>query len=124
MTHPVIFTRKGLVNFVLTINTPDDAKGKKLRSHLMGKADGTGLHFRHSNVTDAANPECSFTTDDPQVQAYIRKIAKANPQLQIKEDLTLMPVRCPYCEYVTEDNSAASQQALAEHIADSHTPED
>lgn len=119
-----IFTRKGIQNFVLTINVPgDDAKAKKARAHLMGKADGTGFHFRLSTPDNTAEPTCAYATDDAQVIAYIRKTAKANPRLRIKEDLSMMPIRCPMCDFTTEANTAADQEALAEHMAEKHTEE-
>lgn len=120
-TAPVIFTRKGTQSFVLSIPSGRTKKEQDEANYLRRQARGSGFLFQHDSGSGLSDPVCYFTTDDDKVIAFIRKKAKENPRLRIKQDLSLMPLGCPYCDFKTGGNTAEDHEALSEHVAANHT---
>jgi len=74
------------------------------------------IHFRRVLGEDKA----AFATASPAVAKYLRA-EKDHLAETIREDLRkYQALRCPQCDFTTEGNTAADQQALAKHIADEH----
>lgn len=60
----------------------------------------------------------SAVVADPVVAKAVRLMAKRPKEhWRIHEDLQLLKIRCPYCEFTLESNTQADQQKLADHIA-------
>lgn len=121
---PVIFTRRGVQSFVLAIPRGKTKKEEEERQYLRRIARGPGFLFQHDTSSGMSDPKCYFTTDDDRAIAFIRKMAKENPKLGIKQDLSLMPLGCPYCDFKTQGNTAEDHEALATHVAEKHAAED
>ena len=61
---------------------------------------------------------------DKDVAAAVRLLAgKSREHYKIHQDLKLLKIRCPYCDYTRDTNLESDQQALAAHIADAHVDE-
>ncbi len=127
MTTPIIFTRTGVQNFKLGIpaaHPKATAKQKAEVEHLRKVARGNGFDFRYVAGSPMSNPKCSCVVEDQKAIAFITKVAKENPRLGIKTDLSLMPLGCPYCDFKTGGNTSADQDALAQHILEKHSGDD
>lgn len=61
--------------------------------------------------------KASFVTSHPAVAKYLRSEQK-NLSERVREDLRrYQTLKCPQCDFETDGNSPADQQALADHIA-------
>lgn len=124
---PVIFVWDGFNRAALKISKPKvedpknpNAKEKALLARykrLCAAANGDTIVFQARGI--ASKPWSTFATSDAELIGYIR----ANKRKGMREDLSLMPVRCPYCEFLTEGNSQAHQEQLALHISEVHPPD-
>ncbi len=61
-----------------------------------------------------AEPSCYLTTENPAVIAYVRGLKKDHP---IREDLSLIPIRCPYCEFALPSNTQEDREKLSIHLS-------
>lgn len=111
MAAPIIFNWAGQNRISLKVKakTPDQ---KTLVNRII-KKHGDTIRFRR--IGSPAKPASRFTTDDPDMIAYIRANKAGRP---ITEDLSLIPIGCPYCTWKADGNSQAHQEELALHLAE------
>ena len=70
------------------------------------------------SATNAARP--GFATTDPVVATMLRQAIQAG-NLKAREDISVMPMRCPHCdEWTSKSSTEADRQALYLHTLEKH----
>ncbi len=74
------------------------------------------IRFKHNAATGMAEPECTFVTDNPVVMKFINAWINKNPG-KVSVDISMQPLKCPYCDFSTEDGTEESVQKFHLHLA-------
>ncbi len=93
------------------VGAPRDQIAKRA-AILEGLGGGEVAQFQRRGTP--AEPSSYLTTENPAVIAYVRGLKKEHP---IREDLSLIPIRCPYCEFALPSNTQEDREALSIHLS-------
>jgi hypothetical protein len=108
----VIFNWKGQNRVWLHVSKGETKEDQTLSARIR-KNYGPSIEFRRTGTE--SKPESQFRTDDPDLIKYIRLNKKAKG---IIEDLSLIPIGCPYCDWRADGNSQEHQEELAIHLTE------
>ncbi len=111
----VIFIYDGLNGIGFRIpDVPEEAPRDVFakRAALVEAFGGEVAQFQRRGTP--AEPSSYLTTEDPLAIAYVRGLKKEHP---IREDLSLIPIRCPYCEFALPSNTQEDRESLSIHLS-------
>jgi hypothetical protein len=96
-----------------------EADVKRYQEAVAANDNNNSVLFRSKANMGPGAEEVVYITDNPTIAAYLRSEIRSG-RLKAREDVTVAPLQCPWCDFSLPSSTPADQQAMYLHHVEMH----